>query len=225
MEFTEGTYLKYSIGETNCQVLVDALHATAPNSDVKTGKLAMEVARRTKCHCIVSTISRDTMDLNRPPNGKNNPAIIELRRTVRDILWTNDLITSTNKLKAPVLQLSLHGMKDRSTHDIELGTVCGKSCSPEILKWAQMQVEEWSSSVSGGCTPRVSVNRELSGDISKSYNRCGDSSNGFKGYGEGFNTIQIEIASWLRENHFEQLVQLVSNLVQRFNLIAPDLPP
>ncbi len=74
---------------------IDAVHAQSPNSDQYTGEIVQAVVDRVNCSGIIATISRTVMDINRPINNQNTPAIGEFRNTIKEIIESNDM---TDKL-------------------------------------------------------------------------------------------------------------------------------
>ena len=79
-------YLLYNIGDNNMCSHLDALHAQNPKSDQYTGKIVRGVIDKINASGIIATISRTIMDLNRPRNKTNAPAIDEYRDTINEIL-------------------------------------------------------------------------------------------------------------------------------------------
>lgn len=208
-EYTELDYLKFAVGKKLPCVLVDAVHAAKPKSDLYTGEIAEAVASRTGCHCIIATVSRTEADINRPLCRKNRDAIVEYRQTIRQMLEEAALLSRTGELVRPLLHVAVHGIRNRWNRDIELGTVYGESCSEDVREWVENQICDWALAYRGGDrAPIVLSNRYLTGDSSKPVH-C-------KTYGNQFNTIQMEIARWLREDHQPDLISMLSTMVQRF---------
>ncbi len=57
------------------------------------------------------------------------------------------------------------------------------------------------------------------GDSSKDVHRNGDPSSSYRGYGENFNTFQVEINRNLRENHRERVIKAFAGIITEFNSV------
>ena len=190
----EGKYLKYNIGERKYSSHLDAVHAVNPKSDSYTGIIVNDVIKRINASGIIATISRTKMDINRPRNNKNAPAIDEYRTVINEILESKKIILPQNRLSRNYLHMAIHGMKDEYGTDFEIGTHNGDSCSLEIEKWFLNKLNTISTN--------IGVNKRFPGDQSKCYHRVGDPSTGYSGYGDNFHTIQIEICKkWRHPRH------------------------
>ncbi len=221
MEFVSKSYVKFRPGSGNPYVLVDALHAVGRRAEVFTDELAAKVSEETDCHCIIATVPREKADLNRYPNRSNCSAVEEYRHTIRGILGSSGLLRADGKLRAPFLHLSLHGMLDRYPRDIELGTVFGESCSEELLKWLVRCFRNWASSLErADKTPVIETNTHWYGEPVIAVHRMGDEAWGYQGYGERFNTVQIELAHWLRTGFQKELIELLSGVAVDFGSYA-----
>ena len=208
-------YLRYNIGDDHPNILIDAVHAHAPRADKYTGEIVECVANTTGCNCIIGTVSRDVADLNRPIDKSGNPeANKEYRNTIRSILMEHNLLDSEQKLKEPFLHLAIHGMKDSHQIDVELGTRHRKTCSPEIRTWLKKQFEQWADSFTEK-RPIIGMDQHFVGDSSKAFHRHGTDS--YLGYGEHFNTVQIEFSHWLRLNYRKEVLDLLNQVVSNFN--------
>jgi hypothetical protein len=196
---------------------VDAVHATNPNSDLYTGEIAQAVAARTGCHCIVATVSRDVADLNRPPDDVNGEAIEEYRGTIRKMLRRGGLLSQRGRLLRPFLHLAVHGFQDRDDFDIDLGTRHGRCCSDTVRDWIDGAVCFWAETYKSECGELVvALDRLFTGDQSKEYHKRGHPATGYPGYGWYFNTVQVELAYWLRRYHREGLVSMLTTLARGF---------
>ena len=220
VKYIPGAFLKFRYGIKCPIVLIDAVHAAKPMADMYTGKVVEAVAKKTGCHAIIATISREVANINRPPSPSegNAAAVEEYRRTIRHLYESTGILNGGN-LYQPVLHLAIHGMKNRLDADIELGTCSGRSCSDEVLEWVKMEIEEWGqNTVSLSRKPTLVENRKLSGDKSKTFHRRGDHQGLYLGYGEMFNTVQIEFAYWLRKNHRKEIVSLLATIADKFQV-------
>jgi len=205
-------------------VLVEALHAVAPRAEFHTDEIVDKVSAQAGCHCIISTVSRSVADLNRYLNSKNRPAVEEYRRTIHDLLRDAGILEGNDGLRWPFLHLSLHGMRDRPYMDIELGTVFGDSCSDGILRWMLGFVNRWAKDlVNCRRRPIVVDNQELFGEPVIATHRTGDENSSYRGYGRHFNTVQIELAHWLRTGHRDELVLLFTQLANEFPSLSVEM--
>jgi len=102
-------------------------------------------------------------------------------------------------------------MRDKWNEDIEIGTLHGKTCSPEVKDWFVNEIEKH--------IKNLQIDRRFSGDPSKSVHRCGDQTSdlNYLGYGTNFNTFQMEISRTLREKHQKELINIFSDIIIRFN--------
>lgn len=214
--FVETPFLKYLPARRCGCVLVDALHATGPAADAFTGEIVAAVAERSGCHAIIATVSREQADLNRPPGLMNAAAVAQLRQSIRELLARAALLDATGQLRRPVLQLSIHGMRDIYGIDVELGSLGGRSCSGKVQAWALGRLEQWAREPQWPRRLLVALNNNFCGDRSKGFHRNGERRSGYAGYGENFHTLQIEFAAWLRRGHQPALVDLLCGMVDEF---------
>jgi N-formylglutamate amidohydrolase len=210
LDYVQLDYFKYAAGNSQPQVLIDAVRAAPPEADLYTGEISEQVARETGWHCIIATVSRTVVDLNRYPHGTNSSAISEYRETIFNLLKTSDLLSSDEKLKKPFLHIAVHGTKDRPDRDLEIGTVHGASSSLDHQNWFVSNLNELLQTVQFPTKTNIAIvhNMHFWGDPSKTVHRAR--------YGENFNTIQIEIGRWLRENYRKQMIDILGKLVRSF---------
>ena len=209
--FTEKKFIKFHVGSEEIHTLIDAVHAYSPNADKLTGDIVEGVVNRVNCSGIIAIVSRVIADINRTRNGNNKEAIDEYRQTIREILDHIDNLDENGKLSRPYLHLAIHGMKNKWYEDIEIGTLHGKTCSPKVKDWFVNEVEKH--------IKNLQIDIKFSGDPSKSVHRCGDQTSdlNYFGYGNNFNTFQIEINRTLREKHQKELINIFSDIIIRFN--------
>ena len=210
-KFTEKKYIKFYLGSKDIRSHIDAIHAALPCSDKFTDDIVEGVVNKINCSGIIAIVSRTIVDLNRPRNSNNEEGIDEYRQTIREILGHIGNLDGNGKLSRPYLHLALHGMKDKWNADIEIGTLHGKTCSPEVKKWFVSEIKKHFR--------RVQIDGRFCGDPSKPAHRCGDkiSDTEYLGYGKNFNTIQIEISRTLREKNQKDLIGIFSNIILKYN--------
>lgn len=217
MAYKQLHYIKYQLGEHIPHVLIDAVHAASPAGDAFTGDIAAQVSEVVGCHCIIATVSRKIADLNRSPSPRSRNAVQEYRQTIHTILEASNLLTPPGTLRQPFLHMAIHGMEDRDDKDIELGTVHGRSCTPLVRDWVYAECKRWAcSSLVLPRQPIIVIDEELSGDPSIAHHAHGEPKTGYPGYGDKFNTIQIEIAHWLRVDYQPEIVELLATLAGDF---------
>ena len=204
------TYLDYNLGEKKLISHIDAVHAQKPNSDKYTGKIVLGVVRQIDCSGIIAKISRDDMDINRPRNiEKNAHAVDEYRETIREIINSKEILDENGKLRRNYLHLAVHGMKDEWGTVFEIGTSKGNSCSLEVSEWFITKLKVLSKN--------FGVNDKFPGVEAKiECHRKGDSTCNYSGYGDFFNTIQIEINLDWRKNRQPELINFFSDLMLDF---------
>lgn len=216
IRYIQQTFIKYNKGKGFICGHVDALHAASPAADKYTDKMVEKLIKEIGCAGIIGTVSRMECDLNRRPNGSNDEGIQEYRGAVKDLLNFLQIIDPfTKKLTAPYLHLSFHGMKD--THygplGIEVGSLCGQSCSSTVQKWFQekliFKAQEISSEI------KIVFNEKFIGDESIIFHRKGDL-NGYLGYGEHFHTFQIELSRTLRRKYLTRISKIFSQIMTDF---------
>lgn len=191
--------------------------AAPPRAEVFTAEIAKRVSVVTDCHSIIATVSRRVADLNRFPGSRNRAAVAEYRKTIYELLRDSRALDD-GRLLSPFLHLSLHGMQDRRYMDIELGTVFGESCSDDLLQWLLSRLRRWATGIQNAHrVPIVVDNHELFGDPVIATHRIGDHPSKYKGYGTNFNSVQIEIAHWLREDHRDELVDFFTEVAESFS--------
>lgn len=217
MAFVPKNFLRFRRGRRRPNVLIEALHAVPPRAEVFTDRIVGLVSQTVDCHCIIATVSRQVADLNRFPNSRNQSAVKEYRETIRELLHHSGALDETGQVRFPFLHLSLHGMRDRSYMDIELGTVFGDSCSADVLQWLLSETRRWAGRLENDRRePIVVDNQELYGEPVIATHRLGDTASGYAGYGDNFNSVQIEIARRLRDSHSKELAEFFSELIASF---------
>ena len=209
--FNEQKFTKFHLGNNNIRTHLDAVHACPPEADEFTGEIVEGVIDKAGCSGIIAVVSRTKADLNRPRARRNKEAIDEYRKTLRLILEHLNILDKQGKLFKPYLHLALHGMKDDWNQEIEIGTLRGQSCVPEIRDWL---VESIAKRID-----RFEVDHRFPGDPSKLVHRYGDQESdlSYLGYGSNFNIVQIEINRTLREKYQRSLVDILSEIVLDFN--------
>lgn len=202
--------IKFYLGSKNIYAHVDAVHACPTQSDKFTGEIVEGIVKEINCSAIIATVSRTEADINRPRNEKNREAIDEYRDAIKQILEHLYILDKDGKLSRPYLHLAIHGMKDDHNKDIEIGTRCGATCSENVKNWVLEEIKE--SFIS------VGIDKNFRGNISKSVHRLGDlsSNQSYSGYGEKFNTIQLEFSLNLRKNRRKEIVKSLSDLIVKF---------
>ncbi|MFB6465573.1 hypothetical protein ACE38V_02015 [Cytobacillus sp. Hz8] len=214
--FIQLKFIKYKYGHDHLYSHLDAQHAMPPEADLFTAQIVEQVIEKTGCFGIISQISRTIADLNRKPNGRNNEALEEYRKTIKsNLLQLGILNQETNTSLHPYLHLTIHGMRDlhHGPYAIEIGTQNGRSCSPDVLQWFQHTITTLVQKVLPNIT--IIFDHFFNGDESILYHRLGDGDT-FKGYGPHFHTFQIEISRTLRENHLPEIVELLSKIMLSF---------
>jgi hypothetical protein len=218
LKFIRRNYVKYNKGTGFLCCHVDAQHASPPEADRFTDKIAAKLIAQTGCAGIIGTVSRTKADLNRGPDGKNNDALQEYRDTIKEILNHLGILDyNKHQVTKPYLHLSIHGMKDvhHGPYAIEIGTLHGQSCSPETKDWLQ----EFLTVKAQEILPEIDVifDEIFDGDESIVFHRLGDKED-YPGYGFNFHTFQIEIARTLREDYLPEIVELFSQIIVDFQI-------
>jgi hypothetical protein len=205
-------FIKFYLGDSEIRAHLDALHACPPGADEHTGEIVEGVINRINCSGIIAIVSRRQMDLNRPRNENNKDAVDEYRRTVREILQNTRQLDNNGKLLKSYLHLDIHGMWDTEQNDdIEIGTISGKTCSAGVRQWLVTEMQKHFK--------QIQIDGRFSGDPSKAVLRWGDQTRdaNYPGFGENFNTFQIEISRTLRKKHRNKLIKIFSDLIIQFN--------
>ena len=205
--FRDGKYIAYYLGNPNIHCHVDAVHSKSPKEDINTKELVIAIIKNTNCSGIYALISREYMDLNRPLNENNKPAIFEYRTAIFSILNHLKILENSKKLIKPYLHLALHGMKNNALKEIEVGTRNNETCSDGIFIWFRKNLEEISKDMFNRDL-KIVYNEKLKGNISKNVHR--------NNYGVFFNTIQIEINRTLRTKYFSKIVEILSKIINKF---------
>lgn len=208
--FKKKKFIKFHLGSKYIYSHIDAVHAYPPQSDKFTGEIVEGIVNEINCSAIIATVSRKKADINRPINEKNCEAIDEYRDAIRQILKHLNILDENGNLSRPYLHLAIHGMKDTYNKDIEIGTRKGITCSENVKDWVLEEIKK--SIISFG------IDKTFPGNISKSVHRLGDLSSNqhYSGYGENFNTIQLEFSLNLRQNHRREVIKIISDLILKF---------
>ncbi|GAB4293602.1 MAG: hypothetical protein Kow0090_08010 [Myxococcota bacterium] len=213
--FAEKEFVRYYKGDRRIRAHIEALHAAEPRADKFTGEIATAVAKITDCHCIIAKLSREIADLNRPPSPLNKDslrAVREYREAIREILEHIGNIGADGKVSRPYLRLSLHGLSRRRSADVIIGTLKGKSCSPDVKERLLNMLSEGLKEIKGEDV-KIESEGAFAGNVSLGYLRDGDGVIGYVGFGEGFNSIQLEISRELREFHRLELIFLLCRVI------------
>ena len=210
-------YLKYVEGNWNLKSHLDAVHAKPPKSDLYTEEIVKKTIQQTGCGGIIALISRVEADLNRTPNQKNRKAVEEYRLILKNLLQKKGILDEKGRIISPYLHLSIHGMSDRPGFDVEIGTYKGASCSENLRQWF---VPRFSNHLKEQI-PGVRIKKDFYfyGYPSLVHHRLGDPSSRYAGYGELFNTIQLEFSKSLREKKRAEIIKTVSDIILEFNNI------
>ena len=199
--FVERKFIKYI--DNNSNILLDAPHCKAPRKEIFTDEIAKTVAEQSGFNCILSKVSRKTeADLNR---SSDFPLPFQKEARKEYISVIKQLYTGSDR-KRPYLHITVHGMADRDYKDIEIGTIFGKICEPEIEKWFLKSLKE--KFKEKGLSPKIVANQGFWGDPSLKELKIADN----------YNIIQIEISKTLRENHRDALIDVFSEVLREFNL-------
>lgn len=211
VNFVNKKFIKFYMGSKKICSFIDAVHACSPKADKFTGDIIEGVVNKINCSSIITIVSRTIIDLNRPRNSNNKEGIDEYRQTIREILEYFGNLDGSGKLARPHLHLAIHGMRDKGNAEIEIGTLHCKTSSPEVTKWLFDEIQEYSK--------RIQIDGRFPGDPSKLVHRCGEQTSdlNYLGYGNNFNTFQIEISRTLRENHQKELIDMLSGIVDTFS--------
>jgi hypothetical protein len=203
-------YLDYNLGENQLSSHIDAVHAQKPKADKYTGEIVLGVIQQVNASGIIATVSRTEMNINQPRNANNAPAVDEYRETIRDFIESKGILDKEGKLNRNYLHLAIHGMSDGYGTDFEIGISDGNSCSPEVIDWFKTKLQALSSN--------YKVDNEFPGKLAKiECHRKGDISSNYPGYGDLFNTIQVEINRDWRENGRTDLIKFFSDLILDFD--------
>lgn len=214
--FIQQNYLKYHKGKGFISGHVDALHAMPPAADKYTDLIVMKVVNQIGCAGIISTVSRMECDLNRSPNKENQEGIKEYRKTIKDILRFLYLLDAEQTpIMKPYLHLSFHGMKDvhYGPFAIEIGTLRGQSCSPEIKQWFGNLLTKKVNKISSDI--QIVFDTKFIGDKSIIFHRLGDGMD-YTGYGDHFHTFQIELSRTLRRKYYTKISYLFAEMMMDF---------
>lgn len=214
--YIQQNYIKYNIGKGFLCGHVDALHAMPPEADQFTDIIVEKLIKMTGCAGIISTISRMECDLNREVNSDNAKGIAEYRKVIREIIeFLHIYNSSRTMLIKPYLHLSFHGMKDDHYGPlaIEIGTLKGQSCSPEVKQW----LEEILSIKAKEIIPEIAIvfDKKFYGDQSIAFHRQGDGKD-YLGYGPNFHTFQIELSRTIRKKNPYKIAALFAHIMTNF---------
>lgn len=210
VDFVEGNYVKYHLGSSNTYVYIDAVHAQPPKADLYTAEIVHGVIKKTNCSGLISKISREVADLNRPICKNNKKAVLEYRKAIHYILNHLNVLDESNNLIAPFLHIAIHGMKNYENKDIQIGTLNNTLCDYKVSKWFIKQIEN-------NFKCKIAIDDVFSGDPSLLYHINGDPNyKKYKGYNNKYNVLQVELSRDLREKYLEELIILFSNIVLGF---------
>ena len=231
MQFEQGRFLKYVYGDLCCHV--DAVHATKPTLveaggdpkrtkkwDIYTGDIVSGIAA-SGCTGMIAIVSRLSADLNRGPEHDaplQKDALREYREVIRRSLEKSRSLGQNSELVGPYLHVAVHGIGNHRWGEkaIEVGTRRGyrdQTCSEDVLCWILESLESGLRDAVPGV--KIYSNERFIGDKSLAHHRYGCP--GYRGYGRNYNAVQLEISYTLRKKYREELVAVLSELVQEFH--------
>jgi len=197
--FIEKRFIRFINNKSN--ILIDAPHAKSPNKELYTDEITEAVSVRNKFNCIISKVSRTTeADLNR---SLNFPLPLQKEARNEYISTLRELYESSNK-NLPYLHIAIHGMKNRESKDIEIGTIFGKICDSEIEEWFYQNLVKWFNNK--GIDLKIVRNKDFYGHPSLKELKFDDN----------YNIIQIEISKNLRQFHKDLIIDSLSEILQLF---------
>ncbi|MFD2443898.1 hypothetical protein ACFSO7_07855 [Bacillus sp. CGMCC 1.16607] len=215
LRYIQHKYLKYNKGKGFICCHVDALHAMPPAADLFTDSIVERIIEKTGCAGIIGTVSRNIVDLNRLPNGENDEGIKEYRNAINDIVTSLGILNQNNTIIKPYLHLSFHGMKDEhyGPYAIEIGTLKGKSCSPDIKEWLLLHLNK----ICKEKFPQIKIilDNKFVGNPSIELHRWGDG-HSYLGYQQNFHSFQIEISRTLRKKYCKEISEIYSQIITDF---------
>lgn len=218
-----GKYVKARSATARPFIVIDAVHAVEPSSDGCVGLIAEMARKRLGCHVIISTISREVMDLNRPRSEKNARGVDAYRLTLQSMLQSAGALDADGLAVAPILHLAVHGMKDRGWA-LEVGTspIGDGACSTSCRRWMWEHTQSWcdENEIPGVPLDDIVLNGMFSGDPSTTCHRHGDELHDYLGYGPNYHHFQLEFAACWREHHQERAVDYLQSLVESFESIT-----
>lgn len=210
ISLVESTFVAFDIGNPDILSGIEAIHAEGPSADLYTGAITEQITGETGASSILSRVSREVMDLNRPRGRFNYPAVDQYREAYTKLFLQQGLLDACWKLKQPFLVLSLHGMQNEWKRDLEIGTGYGHYCSSAVKQWFVNQV--------ANVTDSYGVDDIFPGYTFRSVLRDGDlySGTAFTGFGPNLQTIQLEVSREWREIHQPYLVQFLKQVLTEF---------
>ncbi len=215
LSFKYLNYLKFYIGDQDIRCHIDAVHAKPPRSDLYTEEIVFNTIKETRCSGIISMVSRVDADLNRNRNIKNIEAVDEYREVLKKFLSNKKIIGKNGFINEPYLHLTVHGMTDRPGFDVEIGTFKGASCSRGFRTWFINSFKKYLDSY----IPGVNMKHDylLWGYPSLVQHRLGDPFSNYPGYGNNFNTVQLEFSKRLREERRNEIIKILRDIIFEFN--------
>lgn len=216
MSFTSRKYVRFRNGEAGSRVLFEGLHVVSPKEEVGVARIVETVSAELKSHALLTTNSREHVDLNCPPETDiAHEAHQEYRETIQSQLMAAGLLLNEPKaISSPFVTFSIHGMRYLHGMDIAVGTNHGKSVSPEVRKWLLTEINKWGAKFCSDVgKERLVVGEEgqFCGWNSLRYHRDGDG-RAYRGYGKNFNHFQLEFSLTMRVKYHNQVIELLKVL-------------
>jgi len=195
-QIEEITGFIYRIGTKN--VVITAPHAQGPSSDLFTGEIAYKVGERTGAHVLISTVSRDKLDLNYPSDqARMSPFRSELKNLVQHLVDEYE----------EVLVVDLHGMDKKDGPDIYLGTLAGTTARIRVINFI---IEEFETEGLEVWLAEYFEPSLIGGDIISSIGNLG----------ETIDAVQIEINQQNRQlgnkKLLHALVQVITQWIKKY---------
>lgn len=149
------------------------------------------------------------------------------RLLTRDFLKNSGNLDEQGKAKNPYLAIYLHGKADSSGHDFEIAAkqIDGTGpIDPLLAFWIKESLMEKTKEkgLKNANNEDVSVNvvtspGAYSGNLSLTKMRHGDGLFDFKGFGENFQALQLEVGRHVRNNYKDQLGEILNELLAEFS--------
>lgn len=190
------------------------------------------VFKRPRLHTDVNSLPKDVESSLRSEGNvytkeDNLNALAAQRDLTKEVLKQQGNLTEDGQAKNPYLGIYLHDKVDTRGHDFEIAAkeVDGKNLlNPLLAFWIAKKIEGKIAAKNlknvKGETPTVNVVTypgAYSGSNALRALRNGDGTFDFKGLGENFHALQLEVSAHIRKTNQKELAEMLQELLQEFS--------
>jgi hypothetical protein len=205
-------------------VVFEALHGFNNHhvkgvAELKTAQIAYWASKFSRGGSVLALLPRSICDLNRNDKARRTLSYKLDRKLQKEgavkypdimakLIKSHKNFNDENGLTDTFLVVSIHGMKNRKTRDVDIGSGRGSLCYKGVALWFGRQLRRKFADI--GFDYKISIDRGFSGGAHPKILR----SKAF--LGPKLQYLQIEFSRRLRKEHSLKIAYLLSEIAQQF---------